>query len=865
MYLRTRFAVFALLLSISLASHNPARAQSLTSGTISGKVTDPTGAVIPGATVQIENPVSGFKLSAATDSSGTFGFANVPFNPYHVTAVAKGFEVAEQDVNVRSSVPVQLPITLQIAGTSETVNVVANGQDLVENDSTAHTDIDSSLTQKLPKESISTGLSSVITQASPGIAADSNGMFHPLGEHSDTSFNVDNQPISDQQSRVFSNQLSTSNIQSMEVINGVPPAEFGDKASLVVRATTRSALSSPKAFGSVTTGYGSFGTSNGSVCFGMGNSKVGNFLSADGVNSGRFLDSPEFFPIHDKGNVENFFDRFDYQLNAADGVHLDWWLSRSWFQIPNDFDQLNSGQDQRQELKTFNFAPGYTHLFNTSTLLTANAYVRQDRVGFFPSADRFFDQPATLSQGRRLTNAGLKVDVSYAKGIHNAKAGVNFYHTFLSENFQTGLTDPRFNAVCSNPAGAPVVAPGVLNPAQCLGAGFVPNLGFQPGLLPFDLTRGGALFDFRGATDVKQEAAYVQDTISVRQFSISAGLRADNYNGLSSGSALEPRLGLAYLIKKTNTVLRASYGRLFLTPYNENLILSSSTGQGGLAQRVFGAFSEQPITPARRNMFEVGFEQAIDRHLSISADYFWKFTIGDYDFDVILNTPLAFPIQWKKSKIDGFSARINFPAWHGLSAYTVMGHARSRFFGPEVGGLIFNSPVAVSGPFRIDHDQAFEQNTHVQYQVGKSGPWFAFGWDYQSGLVAGAVPDFATALTFDPGQQAQIGLFCGNVFATPTAGISSCSAPTFGATRVKIPAAGAFNPDTNPARIAPRNLFDVGAGLDNVFKTEPYHVNLTFSVVNLTNKVALYNFLSTFSGTHFVTPRSYQASLGVSF
>jgi hypothetical protein len=284
-----------------------------------------------------------------------------------------------------------------------------------------------------------------------------------------------------------------------------------------------------------------------------------------------------------------------------------------------------------------------------------------------------------------------------------------------------------------------------------------------------------------------------------------------------------------------------------------------------LAQRVFGAFGAQAITPARRNMFDVGLEQAVDRHLSISADYFWKFTTGDYDFDVILNTPLAFPIQWKKSKIDGFSARVNFPAWHGLSAYTVMGHARSRFFGPEVGGLIFNSPVAANGPFRIDHDQAFEQNTHLQYQVGKFGPWFAFTWDYQSGLVAGAVPDFATVLTFDPDQQAQIGLFCGNTFATPSAGINSCPAPMFGATSVTIPAADTFNPDTNPARIAPRNLFDVGTGLDNVFKTEPYHVNVTFSVVNLTNKVALYNFLSTFSGTHFVTPRSYQASLGVSF
>jgi carboxypeptidase family protein len=862
MYLRARFAVFALLLLlISIIGE----AQSLTSGTLAGKVTDSTGAVIPGAKVEIQNPVSGFKQSTTTDSSGNFSFSNIPFNPYHVTATATGFQRTEEDVNLRSSVPYSLPITLQIAGTSETVNVEATGQDLVENDSTAHTDINGSLAQRLPEEGVSTGLSSVITKASPGIAADSNGMFHPLGEHSDTTFSVDNQPISDQQSREFSNQISTNNIQSLEIINGVPPAEFGDKASLVVRTTTRSALGVPKAFGSVSAGYGSFGTSNGSVTFGIGTGKWGNFLSLDGVNSGRFLDSPEFSPIHDKGNVENVFDRLDYQPNASDSFHVNWWLSRTWFQIPNDFDQLNAGQDQRQELKTFNFAPGYTHLFNASTLLTANAYVRQDRVGFFPSADRFSDQPATLSQGRRLTNAGVKVDVSYVKGIHNAKAGVNFYHTLVSENFQTGLTDPLFNAVCTSPAGAPAIAAGVLHPAQCPGAGFLPNPSFQPGLLPLDLTRGGLLFNFLGASDIKQEAAYVEDTISVRQFSISAGLRGDNYYWLSSGSGIEPRVGLAYQVKKTSTVLRASYGRLFLTPYNENLILSSSTGQGGLAQRVFGAFGAQPITPARRNMYDLGFEQAIDRHLSITADYFWKFTTGDYDFDVILNTPLAFPIQWKKSKIDGFSARINFPLWHGFSAYTVMGHARSRFFGPEVGGIIFNSPVAASGPFRIDHDQAFEQNTRLQYQAGKSGPWFAFGWDYQSGLVAGAVTDFSTALGFDPDQQTQIGLFCGNTFATPTSRITNCSAPTFGATRVRIPAAGTFNSDTNPARIAPRHIFDLGTGLENVFRTEPYHVNLTFSVVNLTNKVALYNFLSTFSGTHFVTPRSYQASLGVSF
>ena len=289
MYLRAWFAVFALF--VSLASYHIAQSQSLTSLSIAGKVTDPTGAVISGGTVEIENPVSGYKQSGVTDSAGSFSFKNVPFNPCTFVC-EKGFEATEQDVNVRSAVPIN--VVLQIAGTSETVNVEATGQDLGENDSTAHTDINSNLIQILPRESVSTGLSSAITEASPGIAADSSGMFHPLGEHSDTTFSEDNQPISDQQSRVFSNQMSTSNIQSMEVINGVPPAEYGNKASLVVKATTRSALGSGKPFGRVTAGFGSFGTSNGAVTLGLGSSKFGNFFSADGVNSGRFRRS--FFP-----------------------------------------------------------------------------------------------------------------------------------------------------------------------------------------------------------------------------------------------------------------------------------------------------------------------------------------------------------------------------------------------------------------------------------------------------------------------------------------------------------------------------------------------------------------------------------------
>jgi hypothetical protein len=131
--------------------------------------------------------------------------------------------------------------------------------------------------------------------------------------------------------------------------------------------------------------------------------------------------------------------------------------------------------------------------------------------------------------------------------------------------------------------------------------------------------------------------------------------------------------------------------------------------------------------------------------------------------------------------------------------------------------------------------------------------------------VSGAVPDFETALTFPADQQAQIGLFCGSTFATPSQAIISCSDSNRGALRVHIPVEGTANDDHNPPRIAPRHLFDFSAGTDNLFRTERAKVTLRFTVLNLTNKEALYDFQSTFSGTHFVSPRSFQGQIGISF
>ena len=683
--------------------------------------------------------------------------------------------------------PVAVTITLQVKGSSETVTVEGAGQDLLENTSTFHTDVDRGLFDKMPLESASSSLSSLVTLSSPGIAADSNGLFHGLGDHAENSFSVDGQPITDQQSKVFSNQIPLDSIESMEVISGAPPAEFGEKTSVVINVTTRSGqgMNTPK--GSITTSYGSFGTADVGVNLGYGGQNWGNFISASGLNSGRFLDPPEFTVFHDKGNEENVFDRVDFQLSKVDSVHVNLGFTRSWFQTPNAFDNLNAGvtdpvsgnpvgpTDQRSQIKTFNIAPSWTRLINANTVFTFGGFVRRDQYNYYPSANPFSDlspiQQETVNQDRTLTNAGLRSDISWVKGIHNLKAGATYQQTFLDEKTSFGVVDPGLNAPCFDANGNAVPwvgSPGLNDPANCgsavstnpvlYPAPFTANADFFGSLGCFDLSRptpaagdgcagpASGLFRFRGHGDVKQLALYVQDTITKGSWSFNLGLRGDFYNGLTTHKEAQPRLGVAYNVKKTNTVLRVSYARLLETPFNENLVLASTGCDSLVLASLLGCVTPgvaTPFAPGWRNEFHAGLQQAFGKYVVFSGEYIWKYTHNAYDFSVLGSTPITFPIEWHNSKIPGFAGRVSVPDFHGVSALMVFSSVAARFFTPQIGGA-GAVPSGTLGtaftPFRIDHDERFNQTTHVQYQPWKAGPWVGFNWRYDSGLVAGEVP-----------------------------------------------------------------------------------------------------------------------------
>ncbi len=871
--------LFAMLLVLGGA----ASAQSLgNAGTIEGTVTDPSGASVAGADVSLHNAVTGYTQAVKADANGAFRMANLPANRYHVEVKAPGFSPFSQDVELRSAIPVQLKAALGLASEATSVTVEAASEAL-EVDPSSHVDADRSLIQKLPSGSPGGGLSQAITYSTGGVAADANGFFHPVGDHAQVSFVIDGQPISDQQSKVFSTQLPTSAIQSMELTTGTPNAEFGDKTSLVVQATTRSGLGAPKMFGNLDATYGTFGQGGGSAGLGFGTAKFGNFFAADGVRSGRFLDAPESQTIHDAGNNGTMFDRIDYQPDGRDAFHLNLFAARNWTQIPNSYDQLT--QDQKLRVLTWSFAPGYQHTINSRTLITVSPYIRKDQLNYYASRNNLLDTPATQSQQRQLMNWGAKADVATAKGRNNIKYGVDVKQTRLLENFQFGVTDPTFNDPCITNDGSPSGNPSLTNPSQCKAAGLEPNVSgnpdiagapFSPSLLPYDLSRGGRLFVFHATGVINQAAGYLQDGISLGKLEINIGLRLDHYDGLASSTQLEPRLGLAYNVKRTGTVIRAAYARTMETPFNENLLLSSATGTGGLAQTVFGSNSV-PIQPGFRNQFNAGFQQAIGKYMLVDADYFWKYTHNAFDFSTLLNTNVTFPIAWHNSKLDGVTGRISTTNLKGFQAYWTFGHTRARFFFPENGGLIPQGTPLNGGVFRIDHDQAFQSTVSLRYQRPKNAEWISVIYRFDSGLVVSGVPDAGAALALTPNEQVSIGLSCNGVSATVARPLTTCLNPggklgTVASTMIQLPQGGygdfpsQVNDDHNPARVQPRNLFDVGVGTDNLLHKEGrVRYTASLQIENLTDKVALYNFLSTFSGTHFLAPRTFVAKVGMVF
>ncbi len=773
------------------------------SGAVRGHVAGPDGQSMAGVALELRNDISGFKEGTTTAQDGTFQFFNVPFNPYELHVAARGFETVHRPIDVRSSVTPEVAIALRVAGVSESVTVVGEqtASQLETDSTTSHVDIDKSYIARAPATVASRAMEELIT-ATPGFAKDENGRFHFQGFHSQSEFVIDGQTVSDQTGVTFSNSIDPGIAQSMEVIYGSVPAEYGEKIGAVVNLTTKSGLSAPL-HGDVYAGGARYNTYEAGLSLGGGSRTFGAYGSLNGSWSDRFLDPVNFDNLHNTGDTQRGFVRLDYAApDFKDAVRFTALVGHTQRDVPNTYTEEAAGQDEVVHSRDTNLNLGWTHTASPNATLDANAFVRLSHFELSPSTN---DTPVRALSDRSLDNYGLNAALTWAPGNHNEiKVGGTVKRFPITERFSFGITDPGLNDPESD--------------------------AYNPDLSPYDLTRGGTLFEFNGSRTGTYGALYVQDSVRYGGLTANLGLRYDNNDLPTSEHALEPRLGIAYYAKATGTVLRATYNRIFVTPEYENILFSSSAQAASIVppavkdSRDLG--SGVLLIPAeRQNAYTLGIQQAVGRKLRLDADVWWRRTTGAGDQDQFENTGIVFPVAFASGRHNGWDVRLDLAETGGFRGFVSLGHTHAVYVPPPIGGLFLDQgaiDAITGGPFLIDHDQKLQAQGGLLYDIGTSGVWLGASARYDSGLVTDAAPDDLAA---DPD----------NAFAAPFVVIHS----------------GA---DLDPNRIKARTIANFSLGFDLTRRHVP--VSLQADLLNAFDTQGVYNINSVFGGTHVIPPRT---------
>jgi outer membrane receptor protein involved in Fe transport len=775
-------------------------------GTVQGVVKDPGGALVPNAQITVTQPVTRYRQTTQTDAQGSFKLVNLPFNTYNVRAEATGFQPAEESIDLESTIPLNLELSLSLEQTTAAVTITTGNAAMLEPDRTSSdTDIGQTILERPVGAAPSRAIESIVA-STPGFVTDDNGRMHPRGSESQVQYVVDGVPITDNLSAIFSTSLDARTLRTVEVLTGGIPAEFGDKLAGVINVNTRSGLEGPTQ-GGISFSGGSFSTGETAVDFSTHTKKLGFLTNLSASTSQRYLDPPTLDNFHNFGRTGKGFFRLDYQFDANNSLRGVFNVGGSNFQVPNRFDQELAGQDQRQRLRDNSENISFQHIFSPNTVAQFSFFHRQSHAELISNT---LSTPVVANQDRTLQNYGGIGSVSLTRGSHNIKFGGQFTITPVDEHFSFYPTEqfPDLVDEEGNVFPNPVNNFNATNP-------FV-----------FDQSKTGRTL-----------SAYVQDRFSpLKNLTLDLGVRYDNYKLLISEQELSPRLAVAYYIPKTQTTLRASYNRLFQPPPAESLLLASSSAAAALSpiSVLQGITTVQPILPDKQNAFEVGAQQLLSKLFRMNLTVYQKRIENFSDKDQFFETGVIFPIAISSGRVTGEEVRIESTDIHGFHGFVSYANARAFGVTPITGGLFLGEDpqdLFLHGfKFANDHDQRNEAQFQVSYNHRPSGIYASFSGRYDSGVPTDVEPGTTlaefVAQGFDPRLFSEI--------------------------------------DFQRGRVRPRTILDFSIGAD-LMQKERVSLNLQFDVQNLTNELFLYNFQSVFSGTHVGYPRLFSGRLSLRF
>ena len=749
------------------------------------KVIDPSDAPVK-SSVQILSEGNQYKRTLATDDQGALTVQRLPFGIYQVQIRQSGFADASESVEIHSAIPTERTIQLKLIAVSQSVNVTVADTLINPDQAGSVSQIGSGFIESrvgsIPGRSIQD-----LVNSQPGWLYEGNAVLHPRGSEYQTQFVVDGIPLTDNRSPSFGPQIEADDVQSMSIYTAGIPAEYGRKMGGVVEVNTLQDAQ-PGFHGQAALSGGSFDSAGAFASGQYAWAKNVFGASTSGNMTSHYLNPVVVQNYTNKGTLGDFSAHYQRDLTTKDRVSLIVRHELSRYQLPNEQIQQAAGQLQTaNNFETMGIA-SYQHTFSPDVMADFRGMVRDNSNDFYSNPN---STPIEIRQYDSFREGYFKGSATISYGQHEIKAGVESDNLFLHENLSYNITDPTQ---------------------------------FDPATPP--------RFNFLAHRPDLEQAAYLQDSIRLGNWTINAGLRWDHYQLILSRHAIGPRFAISRYFPSANVIAHFSYDRVFQTPSFENILLSSSTA----ATTLNPVSLQLPVKPSEGNYYEAGLTKVFFNKLRLDTNYFRRLVNNLADDDQIDNTTISFPIAFRKAIIYGAEAKLELPEWHRFSGFLSYSYEVGNAWNPVTGGLFLgaNAQIPATGHFPVSQVQRNTIRGRLRYQVTPR-LWLAGGIQYDSGLPF--------QFQCDPNEtQDQCIAGEAQIYGQAVVG------------RVNFA----------QGRIYPAFQVNASAGAD-VYKSDPLKMRFQFDGQNLTNVVDVIDFGGLFSGNAIGPPRSFALRLTANF
>ncbi len=750
------------------------------------KVTDPSGLGIQ-AKVAISSRANEYHKAFTTDPGGNLEVKSLPFGVYQIEVDQPGFAKVSAGIEIRSVLPTNCTIRLALSPVSTAVTVTTGSTLVNPHQAGSVNQIGTQMIQRrfssLPGRSLQD-----LVNSEPGWLYEGNAVLHPRGSEYQTQFVLDGIPLTDNRSPGAGPEIEADDVQSMTIYTAGIPAEYGRKLGGVIEVNTLEDVQQGFHGEAVLSG-GSYDTAGAflRVQDVWGSNTLGFSASGDGTS--HYLNPVVPQNYTNRGTTGDYSGHYERDFTPGDRLSVAVRHEFSRYQIPNE--QIQQAAGQRQDGDNFETMGmiSYQHTFSPDALGALRGMVRDDSSDLNSNP---LSTPIIALQHNHWQEGYFNASILVHHGHQEWKAGVDSDSVFLHENFSDVITNPS-----------------LFDPGTPLTFAFPdghPSAGSRPDL---------------------EQSAYIQDQINLASWTISAGLRWDHYQLIVNRQAASPRLSVARYFRSADLVLHASYDRIFQTPSSENLLLSSSP----LVQSINPNVLRLPVLPSYANYYEAGLTKGFFSQLKLSANYYRRLFDNYADDNLLLNTPVSFPIAFRKAIIYGAESKLELPNWRRFSGYATYSYMVGNAWFPVTGGLLLgvdalNAPTQLTGHFPVTQDQRNTVRERIQYQVSPRF-WIATGAQYGSGLPF----DFT-------GTEAQ---------ALAQYGPQVVSRLNF-----------------NRGRVRPNFSLDVSAGAQ-IYQSDRWRVRFQADGENLTNRLNVLDFAGLFSGNAIAPARSFALRLTTDF